>query len=210
MAKNAMPKNTENIETEAVTTEAAEKLQEATDVRNDTKSILSEIQSGIKDATKNDIAIDNKVQSVKIKGDELIPCRSMTSGGFNWLCKKSGIVYRWNSVGSLEYVPYEDLYQMYTNNKSYLTKPNVIVEDERVIEAFKLLSVYENVASVNRLEQAMNNPNIMQKICNQALQVNMRDLIISRLSQLRENKILTNIDVIDVAEKTLRCELIKK
>jgi hypothetical protein len=134
----------------------------------------------------------------------------MVCGGFNWRCAKSQISYRWPSIGHVEYIPFDDLYQMYTNLKTYLTKPFLLIEDERVIKQFKLLTIYKDIASVNRLEKALNSVSEMRRICEQALRVSMRDLLVERLSQMRNNGTLTNIDVIEVAQTVLKCEIIKK
>jgi len=178
--------------------------------KNETEAVLDEIKSGISDVAQDDIVMDTKLQKQSIKPDELIPCRSMVRGGFNWRCAKSGISYRWNGMGHVEYIQYDDVYQMFTNAKHYLTKPFIIVEDKRVVSNFKLLDVYKNIASVNRLEKAVNNVGAMREICKLALQVNMRDLITERLSQMRSDGLLNNIDVITTAEEILKCEIIKK
>ena len=176
----------------------------------ETQTVLNEIHEGIRDATKDDIAIDVDTYDEKIRADEMIPLRSMVRGGLNWKCPKSGISYRWNDMGAREYMLFEDLYNMYTNYKHYLTKPYIIVEDERVIRLFKLIEIYKSVADINRLEPAMNSGEAMEEVCRKALSVNMRDLLVERLIQLRTNKILTNIDVITAAETILDCEIIPK
>lgn len=177
---------------------------------NDTSSILSDIQSGLQDVAKSDIKIDTKTENVKIKPDELIPVRSMIRGGFNWRCGKSRIPYRWASIGHVEYLPYDDLYQMYTNNKHYLTKAFLLVEDERVIKVFKLLDVYKDIAVVNRLVgKAANNVSVMRDVCEQAIRLGMRDFLVERLCQMRSNGTLTNADAIDEAQKVLGCTIQK-
>ena len=176
---------------------------------SDEAAILSTIRAGLTDVIQKDIPMATTTVSEKIKPDELITVRSVVRGGFNWKCVKSGIRYRWPSIGHPEIIPYDDLYQMYTNKKEYLTKPNLLIEDERVIRVFKLLEVYKAVASVQNLDAAVNNPIEMRKVCEQAKSIGMRDLLVERLSQMRNNSSLTNADVIDVAQEVLSCEIVK-
>jgi len=171
--------------------------------------VVNNIIDGLQSATKKDIDIDTTPIVEKIKPDELIPVRSMVRGGFNWRCKKSQITYRWPCITHLEYIPYEDVYNMYTNHKSFLTKPLLIVEDSRVINQFKLLGTYKDISSVNDLKEALNDANIMKAVCEKALSVNMRELLVTRLVQERNDGGLTNVDVIEVAEKILDCEIVK-
>ena len=172
--------------------------------------VLKEIQAGIQDVSKDDIPMDTKMEKVKVKPDELIAVRSVTRGGFNWKCLKSQASYRWPSIGSVDFVPYDDLYQMFVNNKHYLTRPFLIVEDKRVIDAFKLLDVYKDIAVVNRLDEALGSVVAMREKCELALKVGMRELLVERLAQCRNAGRLTNIDVINTAEQLLSCELVQK
>ena len=192
-----------------VKSEPVDSVQPEKEADSDEAAVLNTIKTGLTDVLKKDIPMDTKTATEKISPDELIPVRSVIRGGFNWKCGKSGIRYRWSSIGHLELLPYDDLYQMYTNKKEYLTKPNLLIEDERVIRVFKLLDTYKAVASVQNLDAAVNNPNVMRQVCEQAKSIGMRDLLIERLSQMRNNSSLTNADVIDVAQEVLSCEIVK-
>jgi hypothetical protein len=147
---------------------------------------------------------------IDIGSKEMIPCRSVVRGTLVWKCQKSGIMYRWPSIRHLEYIPFEDVYQMYTNSRSYLTKPYVIVEDDRVISNFSLLNIYKDIAKVGKLDVALRNPAVMREKCELALSVNMKDFLTERLIELRNEGSLTNIDVINTAESLLKRDIIKK
>jgi|GEM_PF-6099438 len=173
-------------------------------------NVLDAIKNGMKDVVNTEIEINANTIGEKIKADEIIDVRSMVRGGFNWICKKSGIAYRWSGIGAVEQLPYEDLYQMYTKNRRYLTDPCLIVEDERIIEKFRLMKTYENVASVYDLKHALQDSNEMRRVCEVAKTVNMKHLLTERLIQLYNDGTFNNYNVITTAEKVLDTQIIKR
>ena len=95
------------------------------------------------------------------------------------------------------------------NYKSdFLRKPLVILMDERAVKKFRLTSVYENVAKINNLTAVFNSnlPEI-EKVIDDALRVNMRDILISKVRQMYKNKKLKDIEVIRLLERKLKFDL---
>ena len=90
----------------------------------------------------------------------------------------------------------------------FLRKPLVILLDERAIKKFRLTPVYENVAKINNLTAIFNSDiDTISKVIDDALRVNMRDILISKVRQMYKNKKLKDIEVIRLLEQKLQFDL---
>ena len=80
--------------------------------------------------------------------------------------------------------------------------------DERAVKKFRLTSVYENVAKINNLTAVFNSslPEI-ERVIDDALRVNMRGILISKVRQMYKNKKLKDIEVIRLLERKLKFDL---
>jgi len=69
---------------------------------------------------------------------------------------------------------------------------------------FRLTSVYENVAKINNLKQVFTSDmGTIERTIDTALQVNMRDILVSKVSQMIKNKTIVDINVIRLLSKRL-------
>ena len=81
----------------------------------------------------------------------------------------------------------------------------VILMDERAIKKFRLQKVYENVAKISNLKQLFkSDATTISKAVQNAIDVNMRDILISKTRQMIKNKSLTDINVIKLLEDKLK------
>ena len=81
--------------------------------------------------------------------------------------------------------------------------------DERAVKKFRLTSVYENVAKINYLTSVFNSslPEI-EKVIDDALRVNMRDILISKVRQMYKNKKLKDVDVLRLLQDKLKFDIL--
>lgn len=79
----------------------------------------------------------------KFTDNDLIPCKSVTSGGLNFI-GNSGTKYRWENYGMIEYVSYADLRReaQSANTTNYLFYPRFIVVDADFVEEFPKLEEF--------------------------------------------------------------------
>ena len=91
------------------------------------------------------------VKSSKFNETDLIPCKSMTSGGLNFI-GNSGKKVRFEDFGMVEYVEYGDLRReaQSANPTNYLYYPRFIVLDPDFVEEFpKLEELYNTIYTEN-------------------------------------------------------------
>ena len=108
---------------------------------------------------------------------------------------------------------YENLSTLVTvedvhHKSDFLRKPLIILMDEKAIKKFRLTPVYENVAKINNLTAVFNSSlSEIEKTIDDALKVNMRDILISKVRQMYKNKKLKDIEVIRLLERKLQFDL---
>ena len=169
-------------------------------------SLLDTITSAIddlEDSTGGDIE-----PIVDLPIDTLIGVKSITFGGLTYKSKTNNAIFRWNQIGAVEYMTVAQLNEMNNYKTDFLRKPLVILLDERAIKKFRLTPVYENVAKINNLTAIFNSDmQTISKVIDDALRVNMRDILISKVRQMYKNKKLKDIEVIRLLEQKLQFDL---
>lgn len=174
---------------------------------NKSENVLDSINEAIEELEdSSDEEVENIKDDTKIGMEEEIPCRSITYGGLTYVSKKTGAKYRWDQIGKLQYISMSELVNMNNNNKDFLVKPLIILQDMRAVNFFRLSQVYENVAQINNLKSIFNSLD-MDRITSTlklGINVNMRDVLVSKISQMIKNNVLNNIKIIKLCEKELR------
>lgn len=174
---------------------------------HDVGSLIDSISDAIDEL---DEASDDDVQNgdVGLSLDDVIPVKSITFGGLTYRARSTNAIYRWNQIGAIEYMTVAELNEMNNYKRSYLNKPLVLLLDERAVKKFRLQSVYENVAQISNLKKLFkSNISTISRVIDHALDVNMRDILISKSRQMIKNKTLTDINVIKLLEKKLQHDL---
>lgn len=91
----------------------------------------------------------------------MIPCRSVTAGEMFCIGKKSGILYRWASQGTIEDVRYEDLVYMRDSRSGYVYHPRFVIEDAELLATKgweKVQVVYDDMFTERDIEEILNLP----------------------------------------------------
>ena len=84
------------------------------------------------------------------KGDDLIPCRSMTKGELIYIGKKTKEIYTWADYDDITEVEYQDLLALKSAKSPFIFEALFIIEDEELIETTKwkdVKAVYEKIYS---------------------------------------------------------------
>ena len=176
-------------------------------VETKTGSTLDSIISAIDDLEgADDYDISEKIENLPL--DTIVPVRSITFGTLIYKSRSNNATYIWNEIGSVQPMTIAAITEMNNYNVDYLRKPMVILLDERAIKQFRLSEVYENVAKINNLKALFKTDisNISKTIDN-ALAVNMRDLLISKVRTMYKKNILTDINIIRLLERKLQFDL---
>lgn len=165
-------------------------------------SLLDSISSAIddlEDSTGGEIE-----EIVDLPNNHIVRVKSITFGGLTYKSRTTNAVFRWNQIGAVQDMTIAELNEMNNYKTDFLRKPLVILMDERAIKKFRLTSVYENVAKINNLKQVFaSDMGTIERTIDTALQVNMRDIIVSKVSQMIKNKTLVDINVIRLLSKRL-------
>ena len=182
-------------------------VEKGENVMHDTTSLLSSISDAI-DELDESADDDIQVGDVGLSLDDIIPVKSITFGGLTYKARSTNAIYRWPTIGSLEYMSISELNEMNNYKRAYLNKPLVILMDERAIKKFRLQKVYENVAQINNLKSLFKSDMAtIERTIDTALEANMRDILISKVRQMIKNGTLTNINIIKLLEKKLQHDL---
>ena len=140
--------------------------------------------------------------------DTSIPVKSITFGGLTYKSRSTNAVFRWNQIGAIQYMTVAELNEMNNYKSAFLNKPLVILMDERAVKKFRLTPVYENVAKLNNLNEVFSSDmQTIERVIDDALRVNMRDILINKVRQMYKTGKLVDINVIRLLEKKLSFDL---
>lgn len=183
--------------------EVNETIPIVTSKKENQESLLDSITSAIDDLDESvDTNTDATTEDLPI--DTVIPVKSITFGGLTYKSRTNNAIFRWNQIGAIEYMTVADLNEMNNYKRDFLNRPLVILMDERAIKKFRLTPVYENVAKINNLKQVFSSDMAtIERTINTALQVNMRDILVSKVSQMIKNKTLVDINIIRLLSRRL-------
>ena len=103
------------------------------------------------------------------------------------------------------------LNEMNNYSSEFLRKPMVILLDERAVKKFRLTSVYENVAKINNLTALFrSNMKTIERVIDDAINVNMRDILISKVRQMYKNKKLVDVNILRLLQDKLQFEIMNE
>lgn len=140
--------------------------------------------------------------------DTSIPVKSITFGGLTYKSRSTNAVFRWNQIGAIQYMTVAELNEMNNYKSAFLNKPLVILMDERAVKKFRLTPVYENVAKLNNLKEIFSSDmQTIERVIDNALRVNMRDILINKVRQMYKTGKLVDINVIRLLERKLSFDL---
>lgn len=191
----------EDLKESSVTESVIEENQQ------NTKDLLASISSAIDELeeAEMDILAD---ENVSLSLDESIPVKSITFGGLTYKSRTTNAIFRWNNIGSVEYMTVAELNEMNNYKRDFLNKPLVVLLDERAIKKFRLTQVYQNVAKINDLKRIFSSDmKTIEAAIDNALRVNMRHILISKVRQMINNRTLVDVSVIKLLEKKLQYDL---
>lgn len=178
----------------------------ATDHENKTESLLDSITSAIDNL--DDSAGREVEEIVDLPNNYVVRVKSMTFGGLTYKSRTTNAVFRWNQIGAVQDMTILELNEMNNYKTDFLRRPLVILMDEKAVKKFRLTPVYENVAKINNLAEVFkSDENTIERAIDDALRVNMREMLISKLRQMYKTKQLVDINIIRLLEKKLKFDL---
>ena len=194
-----------DVDLESKENESAE-VYDAPSKTDNSDSLLNSISSAIDDL--EDSSGDEIEEIVELPNNYIVRVKSITFGGLTYRSRTTNAVFRWNQIGAVQDMTIAELNEMNNYKTDFLRKPLVILMDENAIKKFRLTSVYENVAKINNLTAVFNSDiKNVEKAIDDALRVNMRNILISKVRQMYKTKKLVDINIIRLLEKKLKFDL---
>lgn len=200
---------TENTEATRNDVSKDEKTQD--EMPEDTKpvSLLDAISETIDELDES--ADDKDDYEDKLDLDTSIPVKSITFGGLTYKSRTNNAVIRWKQIGEIQYMTVAELNEMNNYSSDFLNKPLVILMDERAVKKFRLTPVYENVAKLNNLKSVFNSDlATISKVVDDALRVNMRDILISKVRQMYKTGKLVDVNVLRLLQDKLHFDILSE
>ena len=143
----------------------------------------------------------------QIDVNELIPVRSLTNHKLVYVSKATGARYVWSEYGSVEYLTFGEINTMRSQYPKFIKDCLILIEDDDVIELFNLDSVYENVYSVEELDNFFKKSNFEIEELIITLPNGVKKSLVSRAKELIESEVLTDYRKIKTLETQLNVDL---
>lgn len=175
--------------------------------KNTGNDLLNSITSAIddlEDATGGEIE-----EIVDLPNNYVVRVKSITFGGLTYKSRSTNAVLRWNQIGAVQDMTIAELNEMNNYKTDFLRKPLVILMDEKAIKKFRLTPVYENVAKINNLTEVFESDMAtIEKVIDDAIRVNMRDVLISKVRQMYKTDRLTNVKILKLLQDKLQFDIL--
>ena len=198
---------------EFVTTENTELTQENTPEKaeNTNETVNSELLNSIASAIDDleDSSGGEIEEIVDLPNNYVVRVKSITFGGLTYKSRSTNAVLRWNQIGAVQDMTIAELNEMNNYKTDFLRKPLVILMDDKAIKKFRLTSVYENVAKINSLPKVFESDMAtIEKVIDDAIRVNMRDVLISKVRQMYKTDKLTNVKILKLLQDKLHFDIL--
>ena len=177
-------------------------VEDVVENTSDTAEIMNEKEKKATKTEKNTIKAEPLNDSDEIEVVSLIP-------NVSYKDSKTLDVYKWDSVGHVEYMSFETLKNMWRNNKGYFKNMWLKPVDDRVISKFGLTKTFE------KYEYLMNASNYTKKnigaICEAISSTpnGLKIAICDKIKSLVVNGEVSDVIVLKALEKHLHIDLIE-
>lgn len=145
----------------------------------------------------------------KYEKDDQILCRSVTVGSL--VCgspKDKGRVYRWSGYGDEVWVDYADLVALQSRKSGFVYNPQFIIEDEQLVEEWKLDDVYATFYGIDNPAAFFKLPPAEIKARLNEAPKGLKEAIKSVAAQCVKNGTLDSLNVIKAVDAALGTQLL--
>lgn len=166
-------------------------------------------ETGVVEEAK--VATTTKVEAPKkrkIDKDEEISCRSVVSGELVYISRRTHNQIDWDEYGAIQYITVEELMTMKSQQKSFLVRPWIIIEDEDVVDYLGLRSVYDSIVPLEDLEGFLLNSDLSQLAIDiQKAPRGIKELLADKAREMIVNETLHDTRVIKILNNELNIDL---
>lgn len=144
----------------------------------------------------------------KIDKDEEVVCRSVVSGELIYTSRRTNMTVEWDEYGTIQYLTVEELMTMKSQQKSFLTRPWIIIEDDAVVDHLGLRPIYESIVPLENLEEYLTTTDFTKlKLDIQKAPRGIKELITDKAREMIANEKLNDIRLIRILNQELNIDL---
>ncbi|WP_291566967.1 MULTISPECIES: hypothetical protein [unclassified Clostridium] len=172
-----------------------------TQMQQQEKEIIESREENIKNSTDK----FTKSMLTKIENEEVV-VRSVLPNRI-YISPRTQIKYRWDSKGDVETMPIKELLTMENTSKRFLHTPWLIVEDDRVAQAFGLDELYSLIEKVEDIDTLISlTPREIQNIFNK-LPIQYKKDFTNQIYIKVKTRELKDLSIIDSLNEILGVDL---
>lgn len=169
--------------------------------------------NSVSENTSNDTVTENveTVKKQKVFGQEdLIPCRSIISGGLYIEGMRSKVLYTWADYNDVVEVEYRDLiYMVRTREDANIYTPRIIIEDDDFIEQNKFVKdLYESMYTTSDLRDIINLPINQMKVEVNKLPAGIKSSLKGIASTMIANRSLDSVQKIKALDEIFGTQML--
>lgn len=144
----------------------------------------------VEEKKETEAPVIKKKTDADYRPDEMIPCRSVFAGTLLFTGEHSGMTYTFHGAGDRRNVEYQDLKAAMLQQKSSLFIPDIVIEDENLIDDehwMDIKEVYENMYDESDIKKVLELPIRDFRTAFEQLPVTAKKTIITMVATQIEN-----------------------
>ncbi|MDH6674428.1 hypothetical protein M2277_005120 [Paenibacillus sp. LBL] len=159
-----------------------------------------------------EVAMETVIEKVKapekrvIDRDEWVTIMNYTTGRTRYTSRKTGTEVTFSEFGQTDEIQVGELITMKNAHPRYLREPWLVILDEEVVEFLGLQEVYENLIITDNLEEIFKMSGDQFKEVLMKAPKGMAQTIVSKATELIENKRLDSISIIRTIQEVCGIE----
>lgn len=184
------------------------------------KNVTEESVNDVVATSTEDTSVVNDVKPAKAQKpvktarkfapDDLVLCRSVFPGTLLFTGAKTKVIYTFEARGDECYVEYQDLLSAMLTKKSALTAPDILIEDEEVLESThwqEIKKLYDKLNNVGDINKLINLPYVEFKKKFEQLPIGAKKNVMLTVSSLIHEGEFDSMNKIELIDKTCNSNL---
>lgn len=195
MAKAGRPRKDKNI----TTTKSETKVESKSEVK------LEKIE--INNTQPTSTTPIKRKQIVDIDRNALIPCKSIVYGKLTYVSPRTQLIYNWSDYGTEEFIEYGELITMRSASPKFLTKPWILIQDDEVVEYFRLQDIYEKLLLLDNINEFLLKPFSEIETLFESAPMGIKQTFTIKIGEMVHAKTINDIRVVNMIDKTMGTNL---
>ena len=173
---------------------------------------VESVDSEVKDVEMATAIEENGVETDEF--DEIplnarIKLKSIYYGKLAYVSSATKVKRVWRDYGSELTLSRQDVQTLHNEKPEFLTHPYILPLDKRVRDYYVLDDVCDNLERINGLETILNsgNLNLMRQKLTEFINLGMKDVLVSKIRKMRDDRTIADMDVIEIIKKELDLNL---